>query len=102
MIEAGAQTRVERRFRRLRRTAGLRRLVRETELRPSSFVLPLFVAEGIDEPRPIGPLPGHHQLPLGSLARVAGEALSLGVGSLLLFGLPARKDPSGSEAWSGV
>ncbi|HEX6488443.1 MAG TPA: porphobilinogen synthase [Candidatus Dormibacteraeota bacterium] len=89
-----------RRARRLRRTAALRELVRETELRPSSFVLPLFVAEGISEPAPIESLPGHSRLPLSEVAGAAKQALDLGIRSVLIFGIPARKDASGSEGWS--
>jgi porphobilinogen synthase len=88
------------RSRRLRRTAALRELVRETDLRPASFVLPLFVAEGIDEPVPIESLPGHSRLPVSALGAVGREALDLGVRSVLVFGIPARKDAEGSEAWS--
>ena len=102
MIEERTRTAIDRRFRRLRRTEGLRRLVRETDLRPSSFVLPLFVAEGIAEPRPIDSMPGHFQLPLDHATGLAGEALSLEVTSVLLFGLPARKDGTGSEAWASA
>ena len=88
------------RARRLRRTAALRELVRETDLRASSLVLPLFVAEDISEPVPIESLPGHSRLPLSALANVAAEVVALGIRSVLVFGIPARKDATGSEAWS--
>jgi porphobilinogen synthase len=89
-----------RRPRRLRRTAALRSLVREHELDPRSFVLPVFVAEGLEQPHPIAALPGHSQLPPGRVPAVGQQALAAGLGGVLVFGLPARKDAAGSEAWS--
>src|SRR5438270_4104823 len=86
--------------RRLRRTAALREVVRETELRPSSFVLPIFVAEGINEPQPIVALPGHSRQPVAALGGIGREALDLGIRAVLIFGIPSRKDGEGSEAWS--
>jgi porphobilinogen synthase len=88
------------RLRRLRRTEALRLLVRETELRPRHLVAPLFVKEGIDEPMPIGPMPGHHQHTLESLRKEAREIAERGVLAFVLFGVPSRKDAEGSEAWS--
>jgi porphobilinogen synthase len=84
--------------RRLRRTPALRRLVAETHLRTSDLVAPLFVAEGIDAPRPIDSLPGQVQHTLDSLAAEAVRLVSSGVVALTLFGLPARKDPQGTGA----
>src|SRR5437588_12922413 len=89
-----------RRAHRLRRTAALRELVRETDLRPRSFVLPLFAAEGISEPIPIESLPGHSRLPVATLPGVAREALGLGIRSVLVFGVPSRKDSQGSDGWA--
>jgi porphobilinogen synthase len=86
--------------RRLRRTAALRLLVRETELQPRHLVAPLFVKEGIDERMPIRSMPGHHQHTLESLRKEAREIVEKGVLAFVLFGVPARKDPEGSEAWS--
>jgi len=85
--------------RRLRRTAALRSLVRETSLGPHQLVAPLFVKEGIAEPAPIASLPGHHQHTLESLAKQARQIAERGVRSFLLFAVPARKDPVGSAAW---
>jgi porphobilinogen synthase len=85
--------------RRLRRTAALRRLVAETSLAPRDLVAPLFVAEGIDAPRPIASLPGHAQHTVDSLLAAAREAHARGVGGILLFGVPAAKDESGSGAY---
>ena len=83
--------------RRLRRTAGLRDLVRETTLDPSDLVHPLFVAEGRAR-APIASMPGVEQLPVEALAAEARELAALGIGAVLLFGLPATKDPLGLES----
>jgi porphobilinogen synthase len=85
--------------RRLRRTGALRALVRETELTPGHLAAPLFVKEGIDEPIPIGSMPGHRQHTLESLAKEAREIAGKGVTTFVLFGIPAHKDPEGSAAW---
>ncbi|MGE2832856.1 porphobilinogen synthase [Mycobacterium sp. SMC-4] len=84
--------------RRLRSTAAMRRLVSETTLEPRHLVLPMFVADGIDEPRAIGSMPGVVQHTRDSLRRAADEAVRLGVGGLMLFGVPreADKDHDGS------
>ena len=86
--------------RRLRRTEGLRLLVSETDLRARHLVAPLFVKEGIDEPVAIGSMPGHHQHTLESLRKEARETAQSGVLAFVLFGIPGRKDPEGSEAWN--
>jgi porphobilinogen synthase len=85
--------------RRLRSTPALRRLVSETSLEPRHLVLPMFVADGIDEPRPIGSMPGVVQHTRESLRRAAADAVAAGVGGLMLFGVPrdADKDPVGSS-----
>ena len=88
------------RARRLRRTAAIRDLIRETELAPRHLVAPLFVKEGIDEPAPIASMPGQSQHSLESLAKEAREIHSLGVTAFVLFGVPERKDAEGSEAWN--
>jgi len=90
----------EQRFRRLRRTGALRELVRETDLAPSDLVAPLFVKEGIDEPIPIDSMPGHMQHTLESLRKETREIAEKGVPAFVVFGIPARKDPEGSEAWN--
>ena len=84
--------------RRLRSTPALRRLVAQTSLEPRHLVLPLFVADGIDEPRPIGSMPGVVQHTRESLRRSAVDAVAAGVGGLMLFGVPrpADKDATGS------
>lgn len=84
--------------RRLRATPALRRLVAETSLEPRHLVLPMFVADGIDEPRPIESMPGVVQHTRDSLRRAAAEAVDAGVGGLMLFGVPREsdKDATGS------
>jgi porphobilinogen synthase len=87
------------RSRRLRRTEALRRQVAETRLHPASFVLPLFVVPGQGINRPIGSMPGHSQLSVDELLGVVKEAAAVGVGGVILFGIPASKDETGSGAW---
>ncbi|ROR89493.1 porphobilinogen synthase [Nocardioides aurantiacus] len=84
--------------RRLRRTPALRRMVAETALRPSQLVLPMFVGEGLTEPREIASMPGVVQHTRDSLKRAAAEAVGAGLGGVMLFGLPETKDAEGSGA----
>ena len=84
--------------RRLRRTPATRSLVRETTLEPGDLVLPLFFSARIDSPNPIGTMPGVFQLPVEAAAEHARMAQSLGLGGVILFGLPATKDETGSGA----
>ncbi len=86
--------------RRLRRTASLRAALRETTLSASHLVHPLFVTAGQGVSREISSMPGHAQHPVERLAREADDLRRLGLSSVLLFGLPATKDASGSAAWS--
>jgi porphobilinogen synthase len=88
------------RMRRLRASANLRGLVRETELRAGQLVLPLFVTELEPTGRqPIATMPGVERLSLPEAVAEAQEAAALGIAGVLLFGLPARKDQHGSGAW---
>ena len=89
-----------RRLRRLRQTPSLRRLVAETRVGVDDLIAPLFVREDIDEPQPISSLPGIMQHTQDSLRAEVKELAGLGVPGIVLFGLPARKDPTGSEAWN--
>jgi porphobilinogen synthase len=84
--------------RRLRATAAMRALVRETTLSPADFVWPLFFHAAIDAPVPVTTMPGVFQLPVGAAAQVAKQAARLGLGGVLLFGLPKTKDARGSSA----
>ena len=86
--------------RRLRRTAALRRLVAETALRIDDLVAPLFVRQGIDEPQPVPSLRGVVQHTVASLRTEVRRLRDLGVPGVILFGVPARKDAEGSEAWN--
>jgi porphobilinogen synthase len=84
--------------RRLRRTAALRALVTETHVRPQNLVLPLFVKEGLTEPAPVPSLPGIVQHTRDSVRKAAHSAVAAGVGGLMLFAVPARRDADGSAA----
>ena len=83
---------------RLRRTPALRRLVAQTSLVPGDLVLPMFVKEGIESAAPIASMPGVVQHTRESLRKAAVDAVSAGVGGLILFGIPAVKDARGSAA----
>jgi porphobilinogen synthase len=87
------------RSRRLRRTAALRALVRETHLHPAQLVLPLFVRSGTGMRREIASMPGVVQSSVDELLRSAEGAARAGVGGVILFGIPDAKDASGSSAW---
>jgi porphobilinogen synthase len=89
-----------RRPRRLRRSEGLRQLVRETHLEPADFIYPLFVSETISRPIPIVSMPGQFQYPLSALGEQAIAAAELGLGGVLLFGIPEVKDELGSGAYT--
>ena len=85
--------------RRLRRTEAIRRLVAETDLSARHLVLPMFVREGIDEPVHIASMPGVLQHTRDSARKVIAEAAELGLGGVMLFGIPAEKDAIGSGAY---
>ncbi|HAT1250900.1 porphobilinogen synthase [Corynebacterium striatum] len=90
-----------RRPRRLRQSPAFRELVAETTLRPADLILPMFIVDGIDEPREIPSMPGVYQHTFDSLKRAAHEALDAGVKCVDLFGVPLDedKDETGSVAW---
>jgi porphobilinogen synthase len=88
------------RFRRLRRSEALRRLLAETRLDPRDFVYPLFVTHGRGVRDEIASMPGQYQLSVDQLATEARELRELNVPAVLLFGLPASKDDLGSEAYA--
>lgn len=75
-------------------------MVRETRLHPDDLIAPLFVREGIDEPQPIGSLPGQFQHSRASLREEVRQLKDLGVPAVILFGVPEHKDAEGSEAWN--
>jgi porphobilinogen synthase len=90
------------RMRRLRATASLRGLVRETELRSDQLVLPMFVADrdpAHPAHQPIATMPGVERLSVAAAVEEAREAAALGIAAVMLFGVPAEKDEQGSGAW---
>ena len=89
-----------RRPRRLRGGETLRRMVRETRMDPSSLIYPLFVKEGLKGKEEIPSMPGQYRYGLEVLPKKLEELAGAGVGSVLLFGIPSRKDPVGSGAYA--
>lgn len=83
----------------MRRTEALRSLVRETRLEPGQLIYPLFVCSGEGVRREIGSMPGVYNLSVDEAVKEAEEAARLGLGGLLLFGLPATKDDEATGAW---
>ncbi len=86
--------------RRLRESALIRRMVRETRLSVENLILPLFAVHGRGIREPIASMPGVARLSLDELAKEAKDAASMGIPAILLFGIPATKDPRGSEAYA--
>jgi porphobilinogen synthase len=84
--------------RRLRQSAAVRRLVRQTRLDPAELILPVFVREGVDEPVPIASMPGVVQHSRASLREVSRQVVAAGLGGIMLFGVPERRDAVGSGA----
>jgi porphobilinogen synthase len=87
------------RLRRLRRTEALRSLVRETRLDPAQFILPLFVCPGEGVRREIGAMPGNYQMSIDQLVAECAEVQALGIGGVILFGLPESKDDMATGAY---
>ena len=96
----GSEAELTTRLRRLRRTPALRSLVRETRLHPAMLVAPLFVRSGRGIREPIGSMPGVARLSPDVAADEAARLAAMGIGGVILFGLPDGKDPTGSEAWA--
>jgi porphobilinogen synthase len=92
------------RLRRLRTSEPIRRLVRETQLQPSQFIFPYFVCPGEGVRKEIGSMPGNAQLSVDNLIREAEECKALGLGGVILFGIPEEKDElaSGAYAENGI
>jgi len=92
------------RLRRLRYNPAFRELVRETRISPRSLILPLFARTGKNVRQPIGSMPPHCQLSVDLIAEEAKEAKKLGLGGVILFGIPAEKDPLGKDSYceSGI
>lgn len=87
------------RFRRLRRTAVLRQLVRENRLHMDDFILPIFVEEGIHQPVAVGSMPGVYRYPEAQLAEQVKRVWKAGVKAIILFGVSTHKDEDGSDTW---
>jgi porphobilinogen synthase len=85
--------------RRLRRNETLRRMVRETRLSPDNFIQPFFVCPGRGVRRAVGSMPGVAQMSVDNVVAAARETWEAGVPAVILFGIPGRKDPQGSQAW---
>jgi porphobilinogen synthase len=90
----------ELRLRRARRTATLRRMVRETRLDPADLVLPLFVCPGQDVDEPVGSMPGVSRRSVDRLLEECAAAFEEGIPAVILFGIPEEKDPVGSSSWA--
>lgn len=88
------------RMRRTRQNEQMRSLVRETRLSVEQLIYPLFIAEGITEPREIGSMPGIMQWPVEGIAGEVKRVAALGIPAILLFGIPAMKDEVGSQAYA--
>src|SRR5438105_10401685 len=88
------------RLRRLRYQPAVRSLIRQTRLSPANLILPLFARPGKGVKQPISSMPGHAQLSVDLIAEEAREALKLGLGGIILFGIPAEKDPLGRDSYS--
>lgn len=100
MIKSPPTTQIQtprKRPRRLRHTANLRRMVRETHLTPADFIYPLFISHGQNMRQPISSMPGIAQLSVDTAVHEAQAAFALGIPAVILFGLPAAKDPVGLE-----
>ena len=87
------------RLRRIRELESIRKLTRETRLSSSNFIYPLFVSHGTGIKEPIEPMPGCYHMSLDLLTEEVGEIANLGIPGVLLFGLPAEKDPTGTGAY---
>jgi porphobilinogen synthase len=87
--------------RRLRRTKAIRDMVRETTLSVKDFIAPLFVKHGQGEKEPISTMPGQYHFSVDTVVKEAEELWALGIPSIILFGLPDKKDATGSRSWAG-
>ena len=97
-VKTSSRLALTQRPRRLRRTDAIRALVRETRLTPDCFILPLFICEGTGVRRPVGSMPGVHQLSVDEAVAEAQAAKADGVPGVILFGIPSHKDVVGSLA----
>jgi len=84
----------------MRQNETLRRMIRETNLSVNDLILPLFTISGKNVKNPIPSMPGHYQLSIDNLLKTAKEAYDLGIPAIVLFGIPAKKDPLGTRAYA--
>lgn len=88
------------RFRRLRRDERIRSMMRETRLHPKDFIYPIFVIEGENVKNPVDSMPGVFQYSIDCMSQILERVKAAGIGGVMLFGIPARKDPQGSQAYA--
>lgn len=88
------------RFRRLRRDERIRSLIQETRLHPKDFIYPIFVIEGENCKNPVASMPGVFQYSIDRLDEILGQVQAADIGGIMLFGIPAHKDPEGSQAYA--
>ena len=88
------------RMRRLRKTSALREMLNQVNIQPSNLIYPIFVDEGIKKPVAIESMPGYSRLPISQVADEGKQALAQGVKSVLLFGIPSKKDETGTSAFA--
>jgi porphobilinogen synthase len=88
------------RMRRLRRTAAMRDMLNQVHLQPSNLIYPIFVDENIKKPVPIKSMPGYSRLPIAQVVDEGKQALAQGVKSVILFGIPSKKDEEGTSAFA--
>ena len=88
------------RMRRLRKTAALREMLNQVTIQPSNLIYPIFVEEGIKKPVPIVSMPGYNRLPYSQVVEEGKQAIAQGVKSILLFGIPTKKDAAGTSAYA--
>jgi porphobilinogen synthase len=84
----------------MRQTAGLRNMIRETQLTVNDLILPLFVIDGKNVKNPIPSMPGHYQLSIDNFLKTAREAYELGIPAIVVFGIPGKKDALGTSAYA--
>jgi porphobilinogen synthase len=85
--------------RRLRQSANIRHMVRETRLSPADFIYPVFVDETISEAIPVTSMPGVSRIPISQVGQIVQEVAALGIPGIILFGIPAEKDAAGTSGW---
>lgn len=88
------------RFRRLRKDERIRSIMQETRLHPKDFIYPIFVTEGEYVKNPVASMPGVYQYSIDRLGEVLEQVKESGIGGVMLFGIPSRKDPEGSQAYA--